>query len=305
MAQNTVEAGAHGYFRPSTADRGFLVRQAAWAGRFARNKPLPAACGVGVIVLLLVAVFAEQIAPHAYDDFAPRDRLQGASSSHLMGTDDQGRDIFSRVVYGARVSIVVGFGTILLSQTLATLIGVSSGYFGGWIDTFGQRLVDTGQAFPGLVFIISLISIFGQGQTQIILALGLVLTFGSSRVVRGAAIAVRQNAFVEAAQATGAGHGRILLRHILPNVMPVIIVGATIQLGAAILVESSLSFLGYGVPPPFPSWGRMLNDARQWMINYPHMAMFPGLAIFLTVYAFNMLGDGLRDVLDPRLRGSR
>lgn len=304
MAQNTIDA-AQGYFRPSTADRGFMLRQAAWVGRFARSKPLPAACGVFIVLLLLVALFAEQIAPHSYDQFAPRERLQGASSAHYMGTDDQGRDIFSRVVYGARVSIVVGFGTILLSQTLATLIGVSSGYFGGWIDTLGQRLVDTGQAFPGLVFIISLISIFGPGQTQIILALGLVLTFGSSRVIRGAAIAVRQNAFVEAAQATGAGHGRILFRHILPNVMPVIIVGATIQLGAAILVESSLSFLGYGVPPPFPSWGRMLNDARQWMINYPHMAIYPGLAIFLTVYAFNMLGDGLRDVLDPRLRGSR
>lgn len=305
MAQNTAGTPATEFVRPSLADRPLLVRQWVWTWRFARAKPLPAACGVIIILLFFMAVFAAQIAPESYDTFAPRERLEGASWGHWMGTDDQGRDIFSRIVYGARVSIFVGFGTILLSQTIATIIGVSSGYFGGWVDTLGQRLVDIGQAFPGLVFIISLISIFGPGQTQIIMSLGIVLAFGSSRVVRGAAISVRQNAFVEAARATGAGHTRILIRHILPNVMPVIIVGATIQLGAAILIESSLSFLGYGVPPPFPSWGRMLNDARNWMINYPHMAIYPGLAIFLTVFAFNMLGDGLRDVLDPRLRGSR
>ncbi|GAB4325554.1 MAG: glutathione ABC transporter permease GsiD [Dehalococcoidia bacterium] len=305
MAQNPAGTPATGFIPPSLADRPLLVRQWVWTWRFARSKPLPAACGVIIVLLFVMAVFAGQIAPESYDTFAPRERLLGASWDHWMGTDEQGRDIFSRVVYGARVSIFVGFGTILLSQTIAAIIGVSSGYFGGWIDTLGQRLVDIGQAFPGLVFIISLISIFGPGQTQIIISLGIVLAFGSSRVVRGAAISVRQNAFVEAAKATGAGHMRILIRHILPNVMPVIIVGATIQLGAAILIESSLSFLGYGVPPPFPSWGRMLNDARQWMINYPHMAIYPGLAIFLTVFAFNMLGDALRDVLDPRLRGSR
>lgn len=305
MAQNTVGSTSTGFIPPSLADKPLLLRQWIWTWRFAKSKPLPAACGVIIALLFIMAVFADQIAPQAYDTFAPRERLLGASWDHWMGTDEQGRDIFSRVVYGARVSIFVGFGTILLSQTIATVIGVSSGYFGGWIDTVGQRLVDIGQAFPGLVFIISLISIFGPGQTQIIISLGIVLAFGSSRVVRGAAISVRQNAFVEAARATGAGHGRILIRHMLPNVMPVIIVGATIQLGAAILIESSLSFLGYGVPPPFPSWGRMLNDARQWMINYPHMAIYPGLAIFVTVFAFNMLGDGLRDVLDPRLRGSR
>jgi peptide/nickel transport system permease protein len=289
----------------SAADFPMFVRywRATWA--FARSKPLPAACGVIVLMLLGFALFAEQIAPYAYDDFAPRDRLQGASWDHLMGTDQLGRDIFSRVIFGARVSIVVGFGTILLSQSIATLIGVSSGYFGGWIDTLAQRLVDVGQAFPGLVFIISLISIFGAGQTQLIISLGLVLAFGSSRVIRSAAITVSQNVYVEAAKATGAGHVRILIRHILPNVLPVIIVGATIQLGAAILIESSLSYLGFGVPPPFPSWGLMLNDSRQWMVNYPHMAIYPGMAIFVAVFAFNMLGDGLRDALDPRMRGSR
>lgn len=289
----------------SMSDRPIYVRYWLGTWRFIKTKPLSAGSAVIILLLLGFALFAEEIAPYAYDDFAPKDRLQGASWDHFMGTDQQGRDIFSRVIFGARVSVIVGFGTVLLSQSIATVIGVTSGYFGGWIDTISQRLVDVGQAFPGLVFIITLISIFGAGQMQLIISLGLVLSFGSSRVIRAAAITIRQNAYVEAAQATGAGHIRILTRHILPNVVPVIIVGATIQLGAAILIESSLSFLGYGVPPPFPSWGLMLNDARQWMINYPYMAIYPGLAIFVAVFAFNMLGDGLRDTLDPRMRGSR
>lgn len=305
MVQTTASPPVDELIVRSISDRSFPVRSLIAVGRFTRSKPLPAACGVVILALFACAAFAEYIAPQAYDDFSPRDRLQGASFDHLLGTDELGRDLFSRIVFGARVSIIVGFGTIALSQSIATIVGVSSGYFGGWIDTMTQRLVDVGQAFPGLVFIISLIAIFGVGQTQLIVSLGIVLSFGSSRVVRSAAISVSQNVYVEAARATGAGNLRILVRHVLPNVVPVIIVGATIQLGAAILIEASLSFLGYGVPPPFPSWGFMLNTSRQWMVNYPHMAIYPGMAIFLAVFAFNMLGDGLRDALDPRMRGSR
>ena len=302
MQQNMVTAPQTLADR-SASDRPFLERQ--WQGllHFIRKKPLAAFSGLIVVLLLFMGIFADVIAPYPYAERTP-ERLQTWSVDHPMGTDNLGRDMLSRIIYGARVSIIVGFGTIAVSQVLATLFGITSGYFGGWTDTLFQRLVDIGQAFPGLVFIISLISVFGPGMWQIIISLGIVLAFGASRVVRGATIAARQNQYVEAAQALGAGHTRILARHILPNIVPVIIVGATVQLGSAILIEASLSFLGYGVPE-LPSWGFLLNDARRWMVSFPHLAIWPGVAIFLAVYAFNMLGDGLRDVLDPRLRGTR
>jgi peptide/nickel transport system permease protein len=208
------------------------------------------------------------------------------------------------VVYGASVSISVGFGAVLLANLLAALIGITSGYFGGAYDICVQRVVDAWQSFPFLVVILSIMAVLGPGLLNLVLALGVLGAATGSRVIRGSTISVMQNTYVEAARALGAGHLRIMLRYVLPNVTATIIILATIGLGAFILAESALSFLGFGVPPPYPSWGAMLSGSgRSFMYRAPWMAFWPGAAISLAVFGFNMLGDALRDVLDPRLRG--
>ncbi len=213
--------------------------------------------------------------------------------------------MWSRIVYGARVSVTVGFAAIGLGILLATIIGITSGYFGGAYDILVQRIVDAWMSFPYLVIILSVMAVLGPGLLNLILSLAVIVAAINSRVIRGATIAVTQNVYVEAARAMGCGHARILLRHILPNVAATIIIVATIGLGGVILAESALSFLGFGAPPPYPSWGAMLSGSgRTYMFRAPWMAIWPGVAISLAVFGFNMLGDALRDVLDPRLRGS-
>lgn len=274
---------------------------------FIRHKPLAAFGGFVVILLILCALFPALFATHAPDTQVLMDRKAGPSTEHWFGTDQLGRDLYSRIIYGARTSIVIGFGVVAVSAVIATVLGVVSGYFGGWFDILVQRLVDIGISLPGLIFIILVVTSLQQVPvlTRIILSVGFLVSLGSSRVVRGATISTRQNPYVEAARIIGASDPRIIARHVLPNVFPVIIISASIQIGGAVLIESSLSFLGYGVQPPTASWGRMLNEAREELVKSPHLAVFPGLAIFFAVYSFNMLGDGLRDVLDPRMRGSR
>lgn len=282
---------------------------------FIRYKPLGAFGAVIVIVLILMALFPAAFALGIEPDKnSLSDRLLGPSSAHWFGTDPLGRDQYARIVYGARTSITIGFGVVFVSSVIAALLGVTSGYFGGWFDTIVQRLVDIGIALPGLIFIILFVTSFKElpfihtdvpTTMAIVISVGFLIAAGSSRVIRGAAIGAKQNQYVEAARVVGASDARIIFHHILPNVFAVILVGASIQIGGAILIESSLSFLGYGVQPPTASWGRMITEAQRYLVNYPHLAIFPGLAIFFTVYSFNMLGDALRDVLDPRLRGSR
>jgi peptide/nickel transport system permease protein len=279
---------------------------------FIRRKPLGALGGFFVLIMLLVAISAQWIAPYWYDDQTWGDAMMSPSLKHFFGTDDLGRDMFSRVVYGARVSVVVGFSAVTISAIIAAFIGIVSGYYGGWFDTLFQRLVDIWMSFPPLVLLITIISTFSRGGdpvhriSAIIVVLGVIMAAGSSRVIRGAAISIKNNQYVEAARCIGASDARILAQHVLPNVFAVIIILATVQLGAAILAESSISFLGWGVPPPFPSWGQMLsNKGILYMRAHPWIALWPGLAIAMAVYGFNMLGDALRDVLDPRLRGSR
>ncbi len=277
----------------------------AGLGRFCRRKPLGAIGGLIVLVLIVLALFAGGIAPYPYDEMIAGARLRPPSAQFWMGTDNLGRDMFSRVVAGARVSVTVGFGAVLLGIFLATIIGVTSGYFAGRYDIVVQRVVDAWQSFPFLVITLSLMAVLGPGQLNVILALGVVGAAGASRVIRGATIGVAHNPYVEAARALGCGHLRILVRYVLPNVAATVIILATIGLGGAILAESALSFLGFGVPPPYPSWGAMLSGSgRSYMYQAPWMALWPGAAISLAVYGFNMLGDALRDVLDPRLRGS-
>ena len=278
---------------------------AAAVGRFCRRKPLGAAGGLIVVGLVLLALFADRIAPYDFDETIAGARMRPPSARFWMGTDNLGRDVWTRVVFGARVSMTVGFGAVLLGTALATLIGVTSGYVAGGYDTVAQRVVDAWQSFPFLIIVLSLMAVLGPGRLNVILALGVAGAAGASRVIRSATVAVIGNPYVEGARALGCGHLRILARHVLPNVAAPIIILATIGLGSAILAESALSFLGFGVPPPYPSWGGMLSGSgRSYMYQAPWMALWPGAAISLAVYGFNMLGDALRDVLDPRLRGT-
>jgi peptide/nickel transport system permease protein len=288
--------------KSGSPNRTAAVLQTLW--QFCRRKPLGAIGGFIVLVLLIMAIFAPWIAPYSYDETIPGARMKAPGAQYWMGTDNLGRDVYSRVVYGASVSISVGFGAVLLANVLAALIGITSGYFGGAYDICVQRVVDAWQSFPFLVVILSIMAVLGPGLLNLILALGILGAAAGSRVIRGTTISVMQNTYVEAARALGAGHLRIMLRYVLPNVAATIIILATIGLGAFILAESALSFLGFGVPPPYPSWGAMLSGSgRSFMYRAPWMAFWPGAAISLAVFGFNMLGDALRDVLDPRLRG--
>jgi peptide/nickel transport system permease protein len=285
---------------PRTLGDGLLA-----LGQFGRRKPLGALGALIVLTLLVMAGFAEWIAPYAYDQQISGARLKPPGREFLFGTDNVSRDIFSRIVYGARVSVTVGFVTVFLGNLIAATIGITSGYFRGRYDILVQRLVDAWQSFPYLIIILSLLAVLGPGMLNVILALSILVAAAASRVIRGATLSVVEHPYIEAARAMGAGHLRVILRHILPNVTATIVVVATIGLGGVILAESALSFLGFGVPPPHPSWGSMLSGSgRTYMYNAPWIAIWPGVAISMVVFGFNMLGDALRDVLDPRLRGS-
>jgi peptide/nickel transport system permease protein len=278
-----------------------------WVRQFIVRKPLGALGAALVLLLVLIALAAPWTAPYPYDEGNSAERLQGPSLAHPFGTDANGRDMLSRIIYGARISVTIGFGAVAISTLLAVTVGVMSGYFGGWVDLLVQRLVDIWISFPALVLLISLVSMFKQIDIWIITAaLGVLLAPGTSRVVRSAVLSVRHLPYIESASCIGAGHLHVVLKYILPNVFAPIIVLATVQLGTAILAESTLSFLGYGVPPPYPAWGGMLSGTgRSFMLQSPWLSIWPGLAISLAVFGFNMLGDALRDELDPRLRGSR
>jgi peptide/nickel transport system permease protein len=274
--------------------------------RLVKEKPLGAFGGLLVLVLMLCAIFAHWIAPYPYDETNVRQRLKPPSAQFYLGTDNLGRDVFSRIIYGARISVTVGFGAVTLSVLLATIMGVTSGYFGGKVDVFVQRIVDAAMAFPPLVILLSIMAVLGPGLLNVILVLGIVPSANRSRVIRSATLSAKENQYVEAARAVGASDLRIILCYILPNIMAPIIIVATNALGAVILVEATLSFLGFGVPPPYPSWGEMLSGSgRSYMYKAPWMAIWPGVAISLAVFGFNMLGDALRDLLDPRLRGAQ
>jgi len=285
--------------------------------RLVREKPLGLIGAVLVVMYFVAALAAPVIAPYGPNELGAGPRLSGPTIDNFMGTDNLGRDIFSRVIYGAQVSMTIGFVAVLISTLISLTVGVLSGYFGGVIDILSQRLIDAFIAFPGLVFIIAVGAIFtdtqipglpksGVFQTQnVILAItiGTLLGVGSSRIIRSATLSVKSTAYIEATRATGATHTRIVLVHVLPNVMAPTITLATLGLGTAILLESALSFLGLGVSPDTATWGGMLNrEARTFMSQNAWIAIFPGLALSLAIFGFNMLGDALRDLLDPRLR---
>jgi peptide/nickel transport system permease protein len=285
--------------------------------RFIKRYPLGAFGGFFVIILIAMAIAPTIFTPMEVQDPTRNmlgNRLQAPNSTHWFGTDDLGRDVYARIIHGARTSIIVGFGVVVLSQFLAVAFGVISGYRGGTFDMLFQRVIDVGIALPGLVFIILTVEALRDrmptfigiqaDMIAIIISVAVLVSASSSRTVRGVALALREEQYIDAARAIGARDVRIMLQHIVPNLFAIVIVSASLLVGTAVLIESALSFLGYGVQPPTPAWGRMLSDARERLVQAPHVAIFPGMMIFITVFSFNMLGDALRDRLDPRLRGS-
>ena len=294
-----------------TAEALEMSRHRAWGRSLlevARRKPLGTAGAVVTLVLIFSAIFAPLIAPFDPYDFNLTEgglpiRQQAPNGEFLFGTDALGRDVFSRIIYGSRVSLMVGFLSVALGVTVGTAIGLASGYWGGKVDQILQRIVDTFMAFPGIVLALAVVAVLGQSLFNIILVIAIVIAPGSSRVVRGAVLAIKENIYIEAARSIGASDLRIAPRHILPNVVAPIIILATVWVGNAIVIEAALSFLGLGTPPPTPTWGGMLaGEGQRNLENAPWLAIFPGLAISIVVLSFNMLGDALRDVLDPRLR---
>ena len=289
------EAGLSVRSRPPAADTAYRILRS----------PVGAASAVGIVVLVFSAIFASVIAP--YDPIAiSLDKFQSPNFQHPMGTDNVGRDVFSRVIHGSRISLYVAFLAVTFGTLVGCAVGLISGFVGGWVDLLTQRIIDAMLAFPGLVLAMALVAVLGPSTTNGLLAISVVIIPGNSRVIRSAVLSVKESTYVEAAYATGAGPLRVMLRHILPQVVAPILILVSTVLGGAILIETSLSFLGLGTQPPEPSWGQMLSGSgREFMEQAPWLAIFPGAAISVTVLSFNMLGDVVRDVLDPRLRGSQ
>jgi oligopeptide transport system permease protein len=276
------------------------MRQRIWQ----RLKSDPVAIGSAILVLViaLVAVLAPLLTPYPYDAQDNQHLLQSPSKEHLMGTDNLGRDLFSRLIYGARLSLTIGILTAATAMLIGTLYGAISGYVGGWLDNSLMRCVDVVYALPDLLLIILIKTMIEQDLLGILLALSLVSWVTVARIIRGEVLRLRESAYVEAARALGMSHTRILLRHVLPNTMGPLIVTLTFRIPAAILAESTLSFVGIGIHPPMASWGSLAQEGWSAMKFYPHLILFPSLAIFITMLAFNFLGDSLRDVFDPERR---
>jgi peptide/nickel transport system permease protein len=259
--------------------------------------------GLLLTVLLVLAAFAAPLlAPHDPNAQDTARRLEAPSHDHPLGLDDLGRDVLSRIIFGARVSLEVGFSVVLLASLIGVTLGAMSGYFGGAVDVLVMRLCDILLAFPGILLAIALVAVLGPSLVNVVLALSIIGWVGYARLVRGQVLKVREMEFVTAAKALGAKSPRVILRHVLPNVMNPVIVMATLGLAGAILAEASLSFLGLGVQPPTPSWGAMLTSGRRYLGLANHLAIFPGAAIMLAVMGLNFLGDGLIDALDPKYR---
>ena len=272
--------------------------------RLVKEKPLGTACGIIIVILIFVAIFADALAPYGYDEIHAVDRLQGSSARYLLGTDQLGRDLLSRLIHGARNSLIVGLAATALNVVVAVLIGGTSGFIGGKLDLAAQRFVDALMAFPALLLLLTIMSIVGKGLPQIIVVLGITGGIGASRLIRGAVIGIKENDYFLAAKAVGTPTSQILLRHVLPNIVPPVIIIFSINIGGVIISAAALSFLGFGLPPQIPDWGAMLSsEGRRYMEMAPRLALWPGLCLTIVVYSLNMFGDAMRDLLDPRLRG--
>lgn len=257
--------------------------------------------GILLAVMILASIFAPLLVSYAPNTGEVRDMLQGPSARHLLGTDNYGRDVLSRVLYGGRVSYKVGIATVALTVLLGTTIGLLAGYYKK-VDAVVMRIVDGLTAFPAMVLALALMAVFGQSDANLILALTIVYVPGMTRVIRSSVMSIKYSEYVEAARAIGCTNLRILIQHILPNIISPLIVQATLVFGYAVLAEAGLSYLGLGTQPPMPSWGNMLNEGRNYMTTSPWLTVVPGIFIFLTVLALNVMGDGLRDLLDPKTK---
>ena len=273
--------------------------------RFCCEKPLGALAGVLLLAMVLAAIFTETLATHDPIRTDAEHTLARPNGAHWFGTDNLGRDIYSRIIHGARVSLAVGIASTLLGAVVGGIIGVVSGYFGGWLDLMTQRMMDILQGLPLLILALVMTAALGPSIGNVIVAISVPIMPRAQRVIRASVLVIREFAYIEAARALGVGHFGIAFRHVLPNTIGPFIVLATAQFGSAILVEAALSFLGLGVPEPYPSWGRMLSvSAAEFAQKAPWLVLFPGSAISLVVFASNLLGDAVRDKLDPRLRGA-
>lgn len=271
--------------------------------RLLLRNPVSAAGVVALVALVVVALAGHWLAPYGANAVDVSRALQPPSAEHWFGTDDLGRDVFSRVLLAARVALLVSLVSVSIALVAGVLLGLVSGYFGGWVDAVAMRVADVLFAFPVMLLAIAIVAVLGPGVTTAMIAIGVVYVPVFARVTRASVLSVRSEPYVRAAVALGAGPARVIRTHVLPNVMAPIIVQVSLSLAFAILSEAALSFLGLGVQPPAPSWGRMLFDGRSFVDSW-WMSVFPGLAIFVTVLAFNLVGDGLRDVLDPRQRSA-
>jgi peptide/nickel transport system permease protein len=258
---------------------------------------------VVIVILILTAIFAPLLAPYGFNDQDITQRLQSPSRLHLLGTDSLGRDTLSRIIYGSRISLEVGMIVVAISAIVGMTLGLVAGYYGGWTYTIIMRFVDAMMAFPMLVLNLLIAATLGQGIGNVIIALGVGLMPIYARLMCGQAVTVKANDYITAGHSIGASDFRMMLSHVFPNCLPPLIVMITMMLGSVILAEATLSFLGIGISPPTPAWGGMVNEGREYLLDFPVLSFAPGLAIMLVVFSFNMVGDGLRDALDPRLRG--
>jgi peptide/nickel transport system permease protein len=297
---------------PAVAGEVIVAAQPARPGvlanvvRFCRKKPLGAAGGALMVIMVLTAVFADQLATHDPIGTDATATLARPGEAHWLGTDHLGRDIYSRIVHGTRISLIVGLLSTILGSVFGGLIGLVSAYFGGKTDLITQRVLDILQGLPLLVLALVMSAALGPSVENVVIAISIPILPRAARVIRASVLSIREMQYIEAARALGLRHLRIAFRHVLPNTIGPFIVLTTAQLGAAILVEATLSFLGLGVPEPYPSWGRMLSvSAAEYAQKAPHLVLFPGIAISLAVFGSNLLGDALRDTLDPRLRGAQ
>ena len=303
--------------------------------KFARRKPLGAFGAIILVLTVGIAVFSPWIARYPYTEPHFSDVLQAPNGTYWFGTDSLGQDFFSRMVIGSQVTVLVGLGTVAVAAVLSVLVGGISGYLGGRVDMITQRVVDVWVALPPIFLLITFLSVLGTGgdgflglgrgpnvaldpkdgdwiwytffrSSVVIFSLGFIFAGYGARIVRSSVLAIKENVYIEAARSLGASNVRIMLRYVLPNIMPLVIILASVNLGAAVLAEATVSFLGFGIQRPFPTWGGLLDvDGRVYGVGHEWLSLIPGVAIFVCVYAFNMLGDALRDVLDPRLRGGR
>jgi len=268
-----------------------------------RRQPVALLAGVFVLILIVLAVIAPWIAPFDAENYFDYDRLNdGPSLMHYFGVDSLGRDIFSRVLVGTRISLIAGFFSVVIGAVIGTLFGLLAGYYEGWWDRITMRICDVLFAFPGILLAIAVVAIMGSGMSNVIVAVAIFSIPAFARLGRGNTLVLKHQTYIESARSIGASDWTILMRHILPGTVSPIVVYFTMRVGTSIITAASLSFLGLGAQPPTPEWGAMLNEARADMVIAPHVAIFPSLAIFFTVLAFNLLGDGLRDALDPKLK---